>query len=122
MVLVGFVVNYISWAQPVDAGRPPGVAGHPLARDARRTAPGGPFGWRGLSEKPLRGRTSNDYLAAGDCRVGPWWPLDSWSFYECYEILVPPRRFRVGPDSQVFQPPGKILEGGELALVGIIVF
>ncbi|MFL5245001.1 MAG: hypothetical protein ACJ8FY_23100 [Gemmataceae bacterium] len=42
-------------------------------------------------------------------------------FYECYEILVPPP-VKVGPDSQVFQPPGKILEGAELALVGIIVF
>jgi hypothetical protein len=42
-------------------------------------------------------------------------------FYECYEILVPPP-VRVGPDNQVFQPPGKILEGAELALVGIIVF
>src|SRR5262245_55634746 len=31
-------------------------------------------------------------------------------FYECYQVLVPA------------EPPGKILEGAELALIGIIVF
>jgi len=31
-------------------------------------------------------------------------------FYECYQVLVP------------VEPPGKILEGAELALIGIIVF
>jgi hypothetical protein len=44
-----------------------------------------------------------------------------WLFYECYQILVP-APVRVGPENQVFQPAGKILEGAELALIGIIVF
>jgi hypothetical protein len=43
-----------------------------------------------------------------------------WLFYECYQILVPSPV--VGSDGQFLQPPGKILEGAELTLIGIIVF
>jgi hypothetical protein len=44
-----------------------------------------------------------------------------WLFWECYQMLVP-APVKLGPDNQIVQPPGKILEGAELALVGIIVF
>jgi hypothetical protein len=47
--------------------------------------------------------------------------LGLWLFFECYQILVP-TPVKVGPDNQVVLPPGKILEGAELALIGIFVF